>query len=69
MKSGKLGMSIVGGGSISSAPFGKGRPGIYISKVTTFLCPPSVVKCRCRLSRADQLTRRGSSKWETGYWR
>ena len=33
MKSGKLGMSIVGGGNISSAPFGRGRPGIYISKI------------------------------------
>nr|AVM85910.1 scribble [Oopsacas minuta] len=33
VKSGKLGMSIVGGGTISSGPFGKGRPGIYISKI------------------------------------
>eukprot|EP00800_Vazella_pourtalesii_P006150 TRINITY_DN175_c0_g1_i3.p1 TRINITY_DN175_c0_g1~~TRINITY_DN175_c0_g1_i3.p1 ORF type:complete len:961 (+),score=297.86 TRINITY_DN175_c0_g1_i3:66-2948(+) len=33
VKSGKLGMSIVGGGAISSGPFGHGRPGIYISKI------------------------------------
>ena len=60
-------MSIVGGGAISSGPFGHGRPGIYISKVTINHMINHIYHIMSvRLYPGDQLTGLSSSEWETG---